>query len=390
MPTTKQGTHNLPSKGKTTGSNAKTPALIQMGRITEVDPLRWTCVIKTEGSSDSSRTFRDVPLGGLYLHPLGEGIYAMPEAGALVWVCKPSEGDAAAFIVNYRPYPRRDTLTSTEANKPAAPGNRPRMSPGDYAFLGRDQNGLFVRRGQLTEVFGGPLARTLYQGRTGTIHSFAQALKLDVFGGSVRWNVDRPELDPDGHQGTRLDLKAKEFADDRSYALRVRAGKLDASAPIQDPVLQLQVFTDGDVAEESLAQALSLTANKAGEVALSTTGSVLVDVTAGGVSVASVRVSKDGAVEVTAANAVTVRGSAVTLAAGSAQLSVTAAGVSAGASAGDKHKVLKDLSFSTDTAAAWAEVAALCSALGLPSTNIVKHIAALNAGTYTASALETE
>jgi hypothetical protein len=390
MTTKKQGTHDLPNKGKSTGGGAGTPALIQAGRILDVDPLRWTCVIKTDGGGDVSRTFRDVPLGGMYLHPLGDGIFVMPEPGALVWVCKPSEGDASAFIVAYRPYPRRDNVTSTEANKPTTTSNRPRLSPGDLAFLGRDQNGLFVRRGQLTEIFGGPLARTLYQGRTGTIHSFAQTVKLDVFGGSVRWDVDRPELDPDGHQGTRVDLKAKEYADDRAYVSRIQIGKFDANTTISEPVLRVQVFSSGDAEEASLVQAASLAANKDGEVELSTTGNVTVDVVVGGAPVASVHVSKDGTIAITGTAAVAVQGTSVTLIAGSMQMAVAGAGASVGAEAGVKTKVLKDLAFSTDAAAAWTEVMALCTALGLPSTNIAKHLASLSAAAYTSTALETE
>jgi hypothetical protein len=386
------GTHERDHSGKSTGGNADSPAIVRAGRIIDVDPLRWTCIVKTDGGGlDNLEIYRDIPLGGMYLHPLnGEGVYVMPEAGALVWICKPSEGDAAWTIMSYRPYATRAVTTSTSPNKPVASSNRPRLSPGDLAFLGRDQNGLFVRRGQLTEIFGGPLARTLYQGRTGTIHSLAQVMKLDVFGGSVRWDVDRPELDPDGHQGTRVDLKAKEFADDRAHVSRVQIGKFTSDTTISEPVLRVQVFSSGDAEEAALVQASSLAANKSGEVELTTTGNVTVDVVAGGAAVASVHVSKDGTISITGTAAVTVQGTSVTLIAGSMQMAVAGAGVAVGAEAGVKTKVMKDLSFSTDAAAAWAEVVALCTALGLPSTNIAKHIASLGAAAYTSTALETE
>jgi len=387
------------SRGRSTGGGATVPANIRAGRIIDVDPLRWTCIIRTEGSPDNTVTLHDVPLGGPYLHPLnGEGIYAMPEIGALVQVCRPSEGDAPPFIVSYRPYPSRNVVTSTSGNKPTAAGNRPRMSPGDLAMLGRDRNGLFVRRGQLTEIFGGPLARTLYQGRTGTIHSLAQVMKLDAFGGSARWEVDRPEADPDGHQQTRLDLKAKQYADDRAYIARLQigggleattegepdggtgtsGGAPDSTEVVDTPVLRLRVYVDGDKEEADLRAASSVCFDMDGQVELATKGTVVVEIR--GDKNVTLRLNPDGTVALDADTSVTTTANG---------LPVT--------HTGEKVKVgngtaptLFDLSYSTDAAAAWGEVSALAKVLGMPTVNIDKHIASLTAKAYTAKKLETD
>ncbi len=410
------GTSKLEHRGSS-HSGPPTGAIVLAGRVIDVDPLRWTCTIRTEGGPDSGHVFYDVPIGGAYLHPLyGEGIYAMPEIGALVQVCKPSEGDAPPFIVAYRPDPSRDVVTSTRANKPSAAGNRRRFNPGDMGILGRDRNGLLVRRGALTEIFGGALARSMYLGRTGTIHSICQVAKLDTFGGSARWDVDRPEKDPDGHKGARLDLKLKEYADDRAHVARVRVGQFDSPAAgtpdgdagvagpspespgIDTPVFRVQVFADGDVEEADLDTVSSLSMNKGGDVELAAVGTVSVDVVVAGVSVASVSVAKDGTVAVKAATTVTVEGgAAVNLVAGGMQLALSSAGAALGAApsssmraAAGANQVLVDASFSADASAAWGEVVALCTALGLPSTNIAKHVASLGATAYTSSKLGTE
>jgi len=382
------------------GSSSSGPpsgAIILAGKIIDVDPLRWTCIVRTEGT-DVSKVLYDVPLGGSYLHLLnGEGMYVMPDIGALVQVCEPSEGDSPPFIVAYRPYPSRSVATSSDENKPSATNNRPRMGPGDMAIFGRDRNGLFVRRGQVTEIFGGPLARTLYLGRTSTIHSICQVAKLDVFGGSARWEVDRPESDPDGHQATRLDLKMKEYADDRAYAARLQVGgSLDAttegavdgeagesgappdSVELAGPVVRLRVYEDGDVEEADLTAASSLAINKGGEIELTTKGKTVIKIL--GSSTVTLTVNTDGTVTLDADTSVT----------------TTAAGLAV-THTGDKVKVgngtaraLFDLSFSADAAAAWTEVSALAKALGLPSTNIDKHAASLGAQAYTAQKLETD
>lgn len=371
-------------------------AVVMAGRVVDVDPLRWTCRVRTE---ILDKNLYDVQVGGPYLHPLGgEGIYAMPEIGALVWICKPSEGDAPWFIVGYRAYPSRVVANSSDGGKPSAAGLRPRLAPGDMAILGRERNGVYVRRGQLTEVLGGPLARTIYVGRSATVHTICQTSKLDTFGGSVRWEVDRAEADPDGHQRTRLDLKVKEFADDRSYVARLQVGGgLEAStegepdggvgtsgaAPastevVESPVLHLRVYQDGDREETDLSEAASVCLDKDGQVELAARGTVVVEIR--GAKNVTLKLNPDGTVELDADTTVTttVGGLAVTHSAGS---------VSVG---GGRAPVLLDAGFSASAAAAWATVSTMAKLLGVPTAPLDAHAAALSAGTYTALRLESD
>ena len=56
-------------------------AVVLAGRVVDVDPLRWTCRVRTE---ILDKNVHDVQIGGSYLHPVaGEGIYAMPRVPSL-------------------------------------------------------------------------------------------------------------------------------------------------------------------------------------------------------------------------------------------------------------------------------------------------------------------
>lgn len=374
--------------------------MVYAGRVIDVDPLRYTCVVKTEGGGENSKTFYDVQLGsGVYEHPFGgEGVYAMPEVGALVYVCKPSERTSLPFISAYRPYSNRSASTSTQTNKPSCASNRPRLSPGDMVMLGRDRNGVFVRRGQLTEILGGPLSRTIYEGRTGTIHTLAQHLKTDVFGGSVRWEVDRPEKDPDGKKQTRADLKLKEYANDRGYVARVSAGggldatfagdpdgetNLSGPAPaslevITAPVLRVRVYADGNKEESSLDTVTSLAFDKDGAVELSAKSTVVIEVR--GSKNVTFRLDPDGTVTFGADVSITQTANGLTVVQDS-----TGVTVGAGTAA-----PLYDTTFSADAAAAWTEVVAIGAAAGVATPNSAKHLASLSGAAYTAKKLKTE
>jgi hypothetical protein len=124
--------------------------------------------------------------------------------------------------------------------------------------------------------------------------------------------------------------------------------------------------------------AVSVSADKDGQLEVATKGTVVVEIR--GDKKVTLKLNPDGTVTLDADTSVT----------------TTANGLPV-AHTGDKVKVgngtapaLFDLNFSTDAAAAWAEVSALAKVLGLPTTNIDKHRAALLAQTYTAKKLETD
>lgn len=364
------------------------PAIILAGRITDIDPERWTCTVRTE---ILDKTLGDVQIGGSYLHPLeGEGSYEMPEVGALVYVCRPSEGDAPWFVLSYRSYPNLRSTGQGTRDRPSVSGNRPRMAPGDLAMVGRDKNGVYVRRGQLTEILGGALSRTLYLGREGAIQHLSRTSRSDTLAGVVEWAAERPEQHPEGLHGTQLDVQVKEFAEDRGHVVRAQVGHgieaptegdtdgvfgLFDGAPtaavvVNEPVLRVRVFEDGDHDEDNLRVMSSLGADKSGQVELAARSTVVIEVR--GAANATIRIDPDGTITHTANGLRMVHDAA----------SVRVGEIS--------FPVLIDTTFSADAAAAWLEVIAACQALGLPWAASGTHAANLASLAYTATRLESE
>lgn len=287
------------------------------GRIVSVDADTYTCVVASEMAS---RRFYDIDIGSDYLNPFdGEGLHVMPEPGAPVWVCIPSEKGMSGFILRYRGYPSRAVTDNSESGKPNMRTNRPRLSPGDISFTTRDRNGIRIRRGRLTEIFGSPLARTTYLGSSGTIHSIAKNLRLDAFGGSLQWKVERPEKDPDGHQAISFDARIKEFSDDQAHVVQIQAGAQlevpaeDSTNPdtggtvgaapesaelVSSPVLRFRVFADGNQQELELEDVLSFGVDKSGQLELAQKGQLNVEIR--GDKNVTLRLKPDGHVELEA------------------------------------------------------------------------------------------
>lgn len=375
------------------------------GRIIDVDPLSWTCTVATEVSEGAFGKLYNVEITALYLHSTaGEGLYVMPDTGAAVYVTRPAD-NGPAFLSGYRAYPNKGVDTESVANKPSLAGNRPRMAPGDMAMLGRDGNGVVVQRGNLTVVSGSALARTLYLGRENTVHTIAGQLRSDTFGGSTAWLADRTEEDPDGHKATRFEARFKEYADDRGHVVQLAVGgnvdspvegEIDGlwgthGAPpaslyaVRSPVLRLVVFADGDREEEVLSPVVSLAAGKDGKLEVVSKSNTALLVRSGAQTV-RIELKPDGALEIAASSAVTVQAPTVRTTTGTVVVEQTTAGVSVG---GGLAPVVIDNGLQGMSAAAWAEVAVLASALGVPVPNIAALITALASGMFSSSKLRS-
>ena len=208
------------------------PAYIVSGRVTDVDPIKWTMTVKCDVGE---KTYHQMPIPGDYLHPSdGEGNYFIPEVGAFVWACKPSEVDRRPFVVKYSP-PSDDSASHR--------ANRFPLSPGSFNITTRDRNGLRVHRGGVTEIFGSPLSKTIYSAEDDSILNIAANVRTEAFGGYFHWDVAFSEEDPDGKLGTLLSLGAKEFADDEKPIFKVQiGGQIDAA---NSPIFFAQWFNSG-------------------------------------------------------------------------------------------------------------------------------------------------
>jgi len=230
------------------------PAFIQLGKVIDVDPSKWTMRVR---ALEGEQTFNDCPIPSLYTHPFeGEGIHFVPEPGAYVWMCRPSEGDVRAFPLLYHPLP--DSSSNQRANRPV-------LNPGDISLETRDRNGMRIRRGGVVEIFSTAIARTYYLPSKNRILTFAENWELETFGGHLRWNTARPEEDPDGLKSTKFDLSVKEFADHPEAAVQLRVG-----GGIDGPqIVDLRAWQDSTVAkDEPLRESISLTADRNGNLEL--------------------------------------------------------------------------------------------------------------------------
>lgn len=391
-------------KGQPTASRVRDGwrrVLVVAGRVVDVDPNKWTCTVVTEVGQ---KTLRNVGFGASYLHPFdGEGSYVMPEAGAAVWACRSSEGDYPYFILAYRGYPSRDVKGDTRPSAPDMRTNRPRLSPGEISMQTRDRNGVVLRRGGMTEIFGSPLAKTTYSARRGRVRTLAKNYEVETFGGSFRWKTEREEKDPDGRAPTRLETRVKEFANDKGHVVRMETGgHVDAAEnaeEVSQPTLTVQVFQDGDKSLDAAQVSASLSVDKQGQTELRQEGQLTIKVGGPANAVLKMKangevelksdskttINASGAVRIESAAKVTTKGATGPLAT-STQLDGTGMKVGLGTA-----PALYDLGFSEAMAAALAEVIVIGKIAGAPSTAALEELLSKFAsGTFTSKKLTTE
>ena len=224
-------------------------ARIYQGRITSVDPSRWVCVVDCIAAK---RSFQNVTVPSLYSTPFGEGVHYMPEVGAQVFVCVPSDG-SESFLLLSAPF----ASASTEDGQPGSyHSNRPFLNPGDMTVLTRDGNGLIVRRGGVTELRGTALSRIITNPFKNQLLCIAENWKVETLGGSTEWKTLTREEDNFGDLTTRKTEEVKEFATAKSWTVRTQMGntegaRIELDAPIPEPsltpVTKPLILSDGTV-----------------------------------------------------------------------------------------------------------------------------------------------
>ena len=243
------------------------PAYIEAGTVLTVDAPNWRVSVKTDVSH---ATFRDCLIAQPYHHNMGgEGMGCIPEVGAHVWVCRPSEGDALPFVIGFM------RLPSTGSGSHAA-GSEPHV-PGDMFITTRDGNGFKAHRGGVTEEGATPICRRFYFPIGNKIHDIAQNYRLDTLNGSLTWLTALEEEDPEGKQGSLFRQTFKEYTSDKSHVAELQiGGQIEGGA-----ACLLRVLKDGDVAEDSLEEAVSLSLTKEGAVHLKAAADVVIELQSG-------------------------------------------------------------------------------------------------------------
>jgi hypothetical protein len=232
------------------------PSRVIAAVVTDVNPQTWMMELRSEFGG---KFLGHTPITSLYLHPFdGEGIHVVPEVGARLWVCLPSDGGMRPVPLVYR------SLSDEGASQRS---NRPLMNPGDISLTTRDRNGIKIRRGGVVEIFSTPIARTLYLPKSNEILSICENWNLQTFGGSIDWRTARAEEDPDGNKGTTCNIEFKEYADQPSPAIRIKAGKTEDGS-----LFDLQAFQDSTVSEDNgtLNESVSIHFDRQGNFSLQT------------------------------------------------------------------------------------------------------------------------
>lgn len=223
------------------------PAVIQHGRVLDVDIDRYTLIVTTEFTK---KIMSDVAFATPYQHAKnGEGIYAMPEVGSLVWICDPSDG-GMPFVLAWSSAQEEGDFRAQKKD----------LNPGDIYLGTRDDNFLILRRGGVVQIGGGPLSQRMFLPVNNTIRDFCENYLLNTIGGDLEWTVKRSETDTDGRRPATLRVAARQYADDKNPLAQLEIGSHEGDDPT---ILTLTINESG---EDGAATKIALTLKKDGTV----------------------------------------------------------------------------------------------------------------------------
>lgn len=226
------------------------PAIIETARIVNVNIDDWSVDAVSE---HGNKRWFDIQVMSPYFHFVnGEGVFYIPEVGALVWICTPSSGRfASAFVLGYQA-PFEDESVGFR-------NGRPSYNPGDIVHRTRDENFVVLRRGGVVQIGSTPITQRMYIPIRNFIKDFCENYELHTFGGDMLWLTDRDDQTTEGSAPTTFHLKAKEKADDPNPIATLSIGSHGEDS---NTTLELTIFENG--AEGTQAAKMLLTLGKDG------------------------------------------------------------------------------------------------------------------------------
>ena len=209
------------------------PSTIETGRIINVNIEDWSVDVASEYAN---KRYFDLQVMMPYFHYVnGEGFYCMPEVGAMVWLCRPTQGKfAAPFVMGFQ-----SPFDSDNGNFRSG---RQSLNPGDMMMRTRDENFVILRRGGVVQIGATPIAQRMYIPIRNFIKDFCENYELHTFGGELTWITDRTEMTTDGSAPTKFSLIAKEKANDPAQIATLTIGSHGESDPT---TLELVIFESG-------------------------------------------------------------------------------------------------------------------------------------------------
>lgn len=236
---------------RSTAESSWRPASIERCRIMNVNLNDWTvdCVAEHAG-----KKYFDVQVMSPYLHYTnGEGVYVVPEIGALCWVCLPSMGRAdAAFVLGYG--------AVWDEDEESFRNGRQNLNPGDIMMATRDENFIILRRGGVVQIGSTPICQTMFIPIRNVLKQFCENYDLSTFGGELFWTTDRDDKNPEADAPTTLTLNVKNKANEPAQAAQLVIG-----SHAEDDALTLSLKINESGADDAEVK-IELNMTKEGDV----------------------------------------------------------------------------------------------------------------------------
>ncbi len=241
--------------------------VLEEGQIIDVHAERFTVDVQTR---QSQRTYKDVEVTAAYLHwATGEGIYVMPEVGALVQMCIPSSG--RPFVLCFSTTFERDP----DQEQASFRAGRPLMKPGDIVLRGRDGNHVWLHRGGVLEVGNSTLPKRFYIPLNALIRDVCLNSELITGAGELRWDVLEADRVGDGSPFSTALMRVMNRSGDQKGTVALQMGHVTDSLRMRLTVSPEGIEQDGSVSGEQL---FFIEVADDGAVSVSTEGDFLLQV----------------------------------------------------------------------------------------------------------------
>jgi len=243
------------------------PAQVIRGRVINVNMVNWTVDVI---SQFDRKYFNDIQVGAAYLHyNSGEGIYAVPDLGAVVMITIPSDSSppyVQSFVMpmevanakgkfndpdqtvvtdqngtqtaNTSDVDDSDAPDGTRSRGGAVPhpevdarfdGGRPPAKPGDIVLRGRDGNYVVLHRGGVLEIGATELAKRIFIPIGNKLMDISGQYEHTSTGGSIWWGLQEgPSVN---NPPTQLMETYRLYANDKYADLRIARGKVFKPVP---------------------------------------------------------------------------------------------------------------------------------------------------------------
>lgn len=215
------------------------PAAVETVRVVNVNIEDWSvdCV-----SELGNKRYFDIQVASPYFHFVnGEGVYVMPEVGCMAWLCKPSTGRfSTPFLMGFQ--------APFDTDHVSYRSGRQTLNPGDIMLRTRDENFLVLRRGGVIQIGATPTAQRIYVPLQNMIRDMCENYQLFSFGGEMKWVTERDDKTDDGSVPTRLEIHAKQKANDPLHVADLTIGSHEEDDTL---ILKLVVWTDGTKEREA-------------------------------------------------------------------------------------------------------------------------------------------